>query len=234
MGAAYIISQVLVCLADLLYVISMLTKKKISLVTFLFISDVLFASHYFLLDGGLTGAATILIDVVYLVVMFLLEKFDKTKFNLLTTILAIIATIIVSIFTWESAISLLPMFSMLTYLTSMMFTNLIICKTGALIRNTLNVIYMFLIASYFGAGLEIVLMISAIVGIILNYNTNKKKEKADLTSESKQENETKNNTENSNEISNEIKNNESINNDVNENNITETTSKKMKKDKQKK
>lgn len=230
MGAAYIISQVLVCLADLLYVISMLTKKKISLVTFLFISDVLFASHYFLLDGGLTGAATILIDVVYLVVMFLLEKFDKTKFNLLTTILAIIATIIVSIFTWESAISLLPMFSMLVYLATMIFTNLVICKTGALIRNTLNVIYMFLIASYFGAGLEIVLMISAIVGIILNYNANKKKEKAGLTSESKQENETENNTENSNEI----KNNESINNDVNENNITETTSKKMKKDKQKK
>lgn len=124
----------------------------------------------------------------------------------------------------------LPMFSMLVYLTTMIFTNLVICKTGALIRNTLNVIYMFLIASYFGAGLEIVLMISAIVGIILNYKANKKKEKAGLAGETKQENETENNTENSNEI----KNNENINNDVNENNITETTSKKMKKDKIKK
>ena len=65
------------------------------------------------------------------------------------------------------------MFSMLIYLTTMIFSNVVIVKTGALMRNTLNVIYMFILASYFGAGLEICLMISAIIGIILNIKNKK-------------------------------------------------------------
>lgn len=193
----YIISQVLVCIADLFYVISMLTKKKNSLVLFLIISDILFASHYLFLDGGLTGAATIFLDVVYLIVMWFLEKYNKTKYNLITTVIAMVLTIVLTIVTWESALSLLPMFSMLIYFTTMIFTNLVIVKSGALIRNTLNVIYMFIIASYFGAGLEIVLMISAIVGIVLNYLDNKKKAQVNV------ENNNSANSTNNEEINNE-------------------------------
>ena len=169
----YIASQVLVCLADVLYIISMLTKKKISLVMFLFFSDILFATHYFLLDGGLTGAATIMVDVVYLVVMYVLEKYNKTKYNLLTTIIAMIITVVLSIVTWQGAISIMPMMSMLIYLTTMIFTNVIIVKSGALTRNLINIIYMFIIHSWFGGGLEIVLMLSAVVGIIINYKNSK-------------------------------------------------------------
>lgn len=169
----YIASQVLVCLADVLYIISMLTKKKISLVMFLFFSDILFATHYFLLDGGLTGAATIMVDVVYLVVMYVLEKYNKTKYNFLTTIIAMIITVVLSIVTWQGAISIMPMMSMLIYLTTMIFTNVIIVKSGALTRNLINIIYMFIIHSWFGGGLEIVLMLSAVVGIIINYKNSK-------------------------------------------------------------
>jgi len=169
----YILSQILVCIADLFYVISMLNKKKNGLVFYLIISDILFASHYLCL-GGWTGAATIFVDVAYLAIIYFLEKKDKTKYNLHVTIGAILITIVLSILTWDTALSLLPMFSMLIYLITMIFTNVVIVKSGALIRNTLNVIYMFILASYFGAGLEICLMISAIVGIIINLR--KKKE----------------------------------------------------------
>ena len=55
----------------------------------------------------------------------------------------------------------------------MIFSNAAIVKVGALVRNTLNVIYMFILASYFGAGLEICLMISAIVGIFINLRKTK-------------------------------------------------------------
>ena len=68
------------------------------------------------------------------------------------------------------------MFAMLCYLTTMIFTNIVIVKSGSFLRNLLNIIYMFLIASYFGAGLEIVLMISAIVGIVLDIKRKKKLE----------------------------------------------------------
>ena len=170
----YILSQILVCIADLFYVVSMLNKNKKGLVFYLIISDVLFASHYLCL-GGYTGAATIFVDVVYLAIMYILEKKEKTKYNIYVTLAAMVITIGLSILTWNTALSLLPMFSMLIYLTTMIFSNVVIVKTGALVRNTLNVIYMFIITSYFGAGLEICLMISAIVGIILNIREKKVK-----------------------------------------------------------
>ena len=151
----------------------MLNKNKKGLVFYLIVSDILFASHYLCLSGY-TGAATIFVDVVYLAIMYILEKKEKTKYNIHVTISAMIITIILSILTWNTALSLLPMFSMLIYLTTMIFSNIVIVKTGALIRNTLNVIYMFLLASYFGATLEICLMISAIIGILLNIKNRKK------------------------------------------------------------
>lgn len=176
----FILSQILVCIADLFYIISMLNKKKKGLVFYLIISDILFASHYLCLQGY-TGAATIFVDVVYLAIMYILEKKDKTKYNTIVTIGAMAITIILSILTWGGAISLLPMFSMLIYLTTMIFSNVVIVKSGALIRNCLNVIYMFILASYFGAGLEICLMFSAIVGIFLNIKDKKQKQENIVT-----------------------------------------------------
>ncbi|MBE7076298.1 MAG: hypothetical protein E7374_00165 [Clostridiales bacterium] len=57
---------------------------------------------------------------------------------------------------------------MLIYLSGMIFSNIVFVKVGAMCRNLLNIIYMLLIASYVGACLEFALMISAIVGIVLN------------------------------------------------------------------
>ena len=168
----YILSQVLVCIADLFYIISMLNKNKKGLVFYLIVSDILFALHYICL-GGWTGAATIFVDVIYLTIIYLLEKYDKTKYNIFVTISAMIITIILSVLTFDTALSLFPMFSMLIYLTTMIFSNVVIVKAGALVRNTLNVIYMFILSSYFGAGLEICLMISAIIGIISNIKDKK-------------------------------------------------------------
>ena len=135
----YILSQILVCIADLFYVISMLNKNKKGLVFYLIISDILFASHYLCL-GGYTGAATIFVDVVYLIIMYLLEKKNKPKYNICVTLAAMAITMVLSVLTWNTALSLLPMFSMLIYLTTMIFSNVVIVKTGALLRNTLNVV----------------------------------------------------------------------------------------------
>lgn len=169
----YILSQVLVVIADILFVASMFTKKKSWLVLLLFLSDIVFASHYLCLDGGLTGAITIFIDSAFLIIMYLLEKFNKTKFNLIPTVITMILTITFSILTWQGAISLLPMFSMLIYLTGMIFTNLVFVKSGALVRNILNIIYMFLITSYIGGSLEICVAISSLVGLILTIKNQK-------------------------------------------------------------
>ena len=163
----YILSQVLVGFADLLYVCSMISKKKSWLVVFLIFSDILFALHYLCLNA-LTGCFSIFVDVMFLIVIFLLEKFRKEKYNLLATIFAMIAIVAICVLTWNGPISLLPLFSMLIYLTGMIFTNVVFVKAGAMCRNILNIVYMVLITSYVGAGLEFALMLSAIIGIILN------------------------------------------------------------------
>ena len=169
----YIFSQILVVIADSFFVGSMFSKKKSWLVVFLFCSDVIFASHYLCL-GGLTGATTIFIDAAYLVVMFILEKYNRTKYNLIPTISTMILMVLSTMLTWQGPISLLPLFSILIYLTGMIFTNLVFVKSGAMIRNLLNACYMFLIASYIGASLELCLMISALVGIVLTIKNNTK------------------------------------------------------------
>jgi len=173
----YILSQVLVGLADIFYVSSMLQKKKISLVFLLLISDILFASHYVCL-GAITGGIIIYIDALFLLVTYLLEKFNKHKYTLLAVIITMIATVIVTALTWRinGAISLFPMFSMLVYLFGMIFKNLVFVKSGALLRIVLNIIYMILLTSYLGAVLECCLMISVIIGIIINIKNKKKEE----------------------------------------------------------
>ncbi len=170
----YILSQVLVGLADVLYVGSMLQKKKISLVILLLVSDILFASHYLCL-GAITGGIIIYIDAIFLLVTYLLEKFNKQKFTTLTVIITMILTIITTVFTWGGIVSLLPMFSMLAYLFGMIFKNIVFVKIGSFVRNLLNIVYMIIIASFIGAGLEFCLMLSAIIGIVINLK-NKKKE----------------------------------------------------------
>ena len=169
----YILSQILVVVADSFFVVSMFSKKKLLLVMCLFMSDIIFACHYLCL-GGITGASTIFIDAAYLVVMFILEKCNKTKYSIIPTISAMILMIVSCVLTWQGPISLLPMFSMLVYLTGMIFTNLVFVKSGAMVRNLLNACYMFAIASYIGASLELCLMVSAIVGIILTIKNHKK------------------------------------------------------------
>ena len=182
----YILSQVLVGLADLLYVFSMLTKKKSALLIFLLFSDVLFAFHYLCLNA-LTGCITIFIDVAFLLTTYLIERLGNKKCTFIAVICAMVGTILTCVFTWVGPISLLPLFSMLIYLTGMIFSNIVFVKGGAMCRNILNIIYMLLIASYIGAGLEFTLMVSAIVGIVLNIRNKKKQENIEQNQNSNNE-----------------------------------------------
>lgn len=161
----YILSQIIVIISDIFCIISMLCKNKIKILINLIISTIFFGSHYALL-GGWTGAITSAIELVFLIILFLLETKNKTKYNLLFSLLTIVATIVFSIITWSGAISLLPMFSMVIYLISIMFANVVIVKSGTFIRILLNAIYMLLLHSYFGAIFSVAILGFSIYGII--------------------------------------------------------------------
>lgn len=174
----YILSQILVLISDVFLIISTLCKKKKAVVFFLLMSTILFASHYMCL-GGWTGFAIAVIELVFLIVMYILEAMQKTAYNVYLSIATCVLTIIVSILTWAGVISLLPMIAMVVYLTTMCFTNLVIVKSGIFIRLTLNGIYMLLIKSYLGAGLSAVILIFDIVGIIKIANEQKQTNSSD-------------------------------------------------------
>ena len=161
----YILSQILVLISDVFLIISTLCKKKKAVVFFLLMSTILFASHYLCL-GGWTGFAIAVIELMFLIVMYILEAKQKTSYNVYLSIATSVLTIIVSILSWAGAISLLPMIAMVVYLITMCFTNLIIVKGGIFVKLALNGIYMLMLKSYLGAGLSVVILIFDIIGII--------------------------------------------------------------------
>ena len=168
----YILSQILVVLSDLACIVSMLSKKKKNVVFFLIISTILFASHYMCL-GAWTGAAIAMLELVFLILMYILEIKDKTEYCTYLSIGTMIITVALSIITWDTWISLLPMLAMVIYLTAMTRKNVIIVKSGTFIRLVLNGIYMLLLKSYFGAALSILILVFTIVGIVNDYKSRK-------------------------------------------------------------
>ena len=143
----------------------MVNNKKAKILLYLIISTTLFILHCICL-GGWTGAVIDFLEMVFLIVMYFLEKKEKTKYGVYVSVVTMVLAVVLSIVTWASWISLLPMIGILLYIAAMMFKNVIIVKSGTLIRITLNGLYMFLISSYFGAALTIVSVVFTIYGIV--------------------------------------------------------------------
>lgn len=164
----YILSQILVGVSDLFCIMSMLNKQKKNIVILMVLSTLLFSLHYICL-GGWTGAGIGCIEIVFLLVLYLLEVKGLTKYNLLLSIVTIIICVVVSILTWSSWISILPMLGMVVYLFLMMFKNIMVVKAGALVRFVFNGTYMILLKSYVGAVLSLVILGFTIYGIVKDY-----------------------------------------------------------------
>lgn len=168
----YILSQILVCISDVFLIISMLSKNKKNIVINLILSTLLFVSHYICLAAW-TGAGIGIAEIVFLLIIYFLEKNNKEKYNVYVSIATILITLIISLLTWAGWISILPMLAMTIYLIAMMFKNIIIVKTGTFLRLIFNAIYMMLLKSYFGVILSVVILIFTIVGIVRDYQTKK-------------------------------------------------------------
>jgi len=172
----YILSQVLVVISDILCIISMLTKNKKSVVFYLIFSTILFGSHFLCL-AEYTGAVLALVELIFLILMYILEIKDKLQYTTILSLVTIVVSIILSILTWDTWVSVLSMMAMIIYLVTMMFKNLVVVKSGVFVRITLNAIYMFLIRSYLGAGLSIVILIFTILGVVQDIKANRSEEK---------------------------------------------------------
>ncbi len=176
----YIASQILVVIADIFYVISMFAKNKKNLLLYLILSDLLFGAHYFLLKA-FTGGYILLVDIAFLILTYIFNQKKNNKAIIITGSISAVLSIIIGVFTWAGAISLLPMIGMTIYFVGFCVDKLVVNKISCSVRNLCNVIYMLILASYVGASLEIVLMVSAIVGSIINLKHKKLTQTADTT-----------------------------------------------------
>ena len=167
-----IISQILIIIADVFFAMSVFSKSKVRVALWLIISYIFFGVHYFFL-GGFTGAYIIFADIIFLTILYFTNKYNKNKFNILFSIIFACISIIITIFTWNGIISLFPMLGMTIYFLGMGISNLVYTKLALGIKNLCNIIYMFILASYIGAGLEIILMACSIIGSIRDYKSNK-------------------------------------------------------------
>lgn len=113
-----------------------------------------------------TGAVIACVELVFLILMYIIEIKSKLQYTIYLCLGTILLIIILSIITWDTWISVLPMMAIIIYLISMIFKNVIIVKSGVFIRIFLNGIYMLLLKSYFGAGLSILILVFTIVGIV--------------------------------------------------------------------
>ena len=88
----YVLSQVLIVVSDILCILSMLNKRKKNIVFYLILSTIMFGLHYCCLHAW-TGAAIAGVELIFLIVMFILESKNKVQYNSLLSILTIIATV---------------------------------------------------------------------------------------------------------------------------------------------
>ena len=63
----YILSQILIVISDLVFVLSMLSKTKAKVLIFLSLSTILFGIHYVCLEAY-TGAILALVDFLLLII----------------------------------------------------------------------------------------------------------------------------------------------------------------------
>ena len=170
----YILSQIIIVLSDVFCIISMLSKKKKQIVFYLIMSTILFGLHYACLTAW-TGAVIAAIELVFLIVMYFLEVKEKTKYNVYLCVSTMVLTIVLSILTWDTWISLLPMVAMVIYLLGLIFSNVIVVKACTFTRLILNGVYMLLLKSYFGSALTIIILIFTIAGIVIDYKNKNNK-----------------------------------------------------------
>lgn len=170
----YVLSQISVVLSCLIYGASFFVRKKHLLLLCNIANNFFFGLQYLLLFQ-LSSALSIFLAIAFFIITYYLEKHNKSKFTPLVSIMGVLLLIVISVLFWNGPLSLLP-----TIATSLVFIGTIFAQTLEiklfyLVSTFLNVSFMFIIHSYFGVACNIVIIITAIIGIIKEISKRKKK-----------------------------------------------------------
>lgn len=161
------LAQVFFVCAFISYFFAVSSKIKRQVVMWFMITNVFFSLHYLCLEKY----STLLLltnEIVLLLVLFLLEKYNKPhKYTILTCFIILCCHIVVIVLTWTETISLLPLSASIVFLFCLLFKGVLITKICSLYTNLAYIIYLSLIHSYVAIICQSVLLILATYGLIV-------------------------------------------------------------------
>lgn len=171
----YILSQIFIILNYVFLVITYQLKKKEKILLFNIAAQTSAGLSYICL-GAYTGLAMTIVSIIRNIVFIVNEKkngvSEKTTPNeilMLLVIFALIATL--SVITFNGFLSLMSVFATMLYTFSVWQKNTKIYKILGIPVSILWISYNIYIGSIFGIILEIILMISAIIGFVKEVKT---------------------------------------------------------------
>ena len=154
--------QLLGIIAWILITISYWQKKKINLLIIQLIAYLLYALHFYLLDG-LSGALCNLAGIIILFLLYIKEKKNKPMYILIPIIIAIFIPII--IYSYDGLYSLLPVVASIIPLTANWVKKMSIIKIGGIIGSICWLIYAIFTKSYASMITEVIFITSTLISL---------------------------------------------------------------------
>ena len=124
----YILSQIFVVISGIFFAATYLTKRK-SLLLILNVTNNVFFGCHFLLLKSFTAAYSVFLTIAFLIAVYLLEKFKKEKFSFVCVIVASIILTIITVFTWDGILSLMPTIAVLSTFIGSAFKHTLTVKS---------------------------------------------------------------------------------------------------------
>lgn len=161
----YILSQIFVVISGILFAASYLIKKKESILIINIFNNLFFSTHFLLLKSY-TATITNFLTIFFLLAIYFVEKKKKGNLNFIIVSIFSLILIPITISTWDGIVTLLPLSASLLFFLASALKNTLAIKMVYFISTISNTIFMFIIHSYFGFGVNICILITAVVGII--------------------------------------------------------------------
>lgn len=160
----YILAQVFMTLNIFFFISCFFTKNKTLLFLLQTISSLFFTLQYLCL-GAWPGFYSALAELIRVTLFFFFVKYNvKQRFQILTCVIAFIATLVLTIIYWDAWYSILPLLGMIGIYVTLFSKRIYIVKLGLTITVTCSTIYLLLLHSYYSAVLEI---INLIIGVVI-------------------------------------------------------------------
>lgn len=166
----YILSQVFVIIATLLLGITYFLKNKVKILSFCIFYNIFYGIHYLLL-GALTGGAMNIVSLIRNIIFFQNGKKGKENKLIYLIILSLIS-VIFCLITYKNLFSIISLSASILSTYSVWQDNVYRYKIIAIPVSTCFIIYAIHIKSLFAVITELILLLSAIIGLIKYYKEN--------------------------------------------------------------